>query len=118
MIDFEKIVKDSVNKIPEKFRVILDKENIKLLAREKVPDALKNKFENNLIFGVFIGVPYNKRSIFILQQEPTRIELYKESFEKVFKEQGDMENQIVKTVVHEIGHYFGFSEEELRQYSL
>jgi len=116
MTEFEKIINDSVDKIPEKFKSILEKENIKLLAREKAPDVLQNKFKNGLIFGVFVGVPHTKRSVFNIQQEPTRIELYKESFEKAFGSQQDIENQIIKTVVHEIGHYFGFSEEELQPY--
>ena len=58
MAEFEKIVEDTVNKIPEKFKSVLEKENIKLLAREKAPDILQNKFKNGLIFGVFVGVPH------------------------------------------------------------
>ena len=42
--------------------------------------------------------------------------IYKESFEKAFGSGQDIEKQIVKTVIHEIGHYFGFSEEELQPY--
>ena len=118
MVEFERIVKDSVDEVPERFRSVLEKENIKLLAREKVPEVLQSRFagQNKLIFGVFVGVPHTKRSVFNIQQEPTRIELYKESFEKAFGSEQDIENQIIKTVVHEIGHYFGFSEEELQSY--
>ena len=116
MAEFEKIVNDSVDKIPKKFKSVLEKEHIMLFAREKVPKVLQNKFRNNLIFGVFVGVPRTKRSVFNIQQEPTRIELYKESFEKAFGSGQDIEKQIVKTVIHEIGHYFGFSEEELQPY--
>ena len=118
MAEFEKVVNDTVSKIPEKFRSVLEKENIKLFAREKAPDILQNKFKNGLIFGVFVGVPHTKRSVFNIQQEPTRIELYKESFEKAFGNRQEMEQQIVKTVIHEIGHYFGFSEEDLQEYLL
>jgi len=116
MAEFEKVVNDTVNKIPEKFKSVLEKENIKLITREKVPEVLQNKFRNNLIFGVFVGVPYTKNSVFNIQQEQTRIELYKESFEKAFGIGQDIETQIIKTVVHEIGHYFGFSENDLQEY--
>lgn len=130
MSEFEKIIEDATGRIPERFKVILEKENIKLLAREKVPEMLQDKFlgdpvkavESKLIFGIFIGVSYTNRSVFNIQQEPTRIELYKESFEKVFSNKSetplkrweDMKTQIIKTVVHEIGHYFGFSELKIR----
>ncbi|OGS45166.1 MAG: hypothetical protein A2539_08925 [Elusimicrobia bacterium RIFOXYD2_FULL_34_15] len=116
MVIFESLIEDAIERIPKKFKKILEKENIKLLAREKTPDAIHDKFKNSIVFGVFIGVPHNKRSIFNIQSEPTRIELYKESFEQVFKKEEEIETQIVKTVIHEIGHYFGFSEEELRHY--
>ena len=96
-------------------REILKRENIQILARDKVPDALQDKYRGHLLFGVFIGVPYDKRSMFNIQMEPTRIELYKNSFEKAFSSKWDMEEQIVKTVIHEIGHFFGFSEKDLRQ---
>ena len=116
--EFEETIAKALNKVPKKFREILEKEEIQVLAREEVPDALLGRYKDHLVFGVFIGVPYNKRSMFSIQMEPTRIELYKSSFEKAFRYRDDMEEQIAKTVIHEIGHYFGFSEKELRRRNL
>ena len=113
--EFEDIIEETLDKIPEKFRNILKNEEIQVLARDKVPAALQDRYRGSYLFGVFIGVPFNKRSMFSFQTEPTRIELYKESFEKAFHDRNTMEEQIAKTVIHEIGHYFGFSEKELRQ---
>ena len=116
--EFEETIEKGLNKVPLKFREILKREDIQVLAREKVPRALQDQFRGRLLFGIFVGVPYNKRSMFNIQMEPTRIELYKSSFEKAFNNQKDMEEQIVKTVIHEIGHYFGFTEMDLRQRNL
>ena len=118
LIEFEEAIEKALNKVPKKFRDILKREEIQVLAREKVPGALQAQFKRHLLFGIFTGVPYNKRSMFMIQMEPTRIELYKSSFEKAFDTQNEMEEQIVKTVIHEIGHYFGFSEKELRRRNL
>ncbi len=112
--EFEEIIDKALNKIPKKFREILKREGIQVLAREKVPEALRFQYRGSLLFGVFVGVPFNKRSMFNFELEPTRIELYKDSFEKAFTDRTQMEEQIVKTVIHEIGHFFGFSEKELR----
>lgn len=112
---FEKLVNEALKVIPEKFDIILKKENIKVAAREKTPGIIKRKSNTQFVLGAFIGIPYNKRSIFNIQTEPTRIELYKESFEKVFFNENAIKSQIVKTVIHEIAHYFGFSEEEIRK---
>ena len=110
--EFERTVNSAANRIPKRFKTILKKEGIRLLAREKVPHPARGRM---LIFGMFIGVPYTERSVFGMPSEPTRIELYKESFEKAFEDRDEMASQIALTVIHEIGHYFGFSEKELRK---
>ena len=81
---FTVVVDKALKNIPRKFRNILQKEKIKVLAREKVPQSVKKKFPKRIIFGVFIGVPRKNKSVLFVPPEPTRIELYKESFEKVF----------------------------------
>lgn len=116
--EFEEAVEKALNKVPRRFREILERENIQVLARDEVPGVLRARYKGRLLFGIFTGVPFNKRSMFNIQLEPTRIELYKASFEQAFKERSEMEEQIVTTVIHEIGHYFGFSERELRKRGL
>jgi predicted Zn-dependent protease with MMP-like domain len=116
--EFEEAVQKALNRVPKKFRDILRKEDIPVLAREKTPAALKKEFKGSLLFGIFTGISHNRRSMFDFQTEPTRIELYKDSFEQAFSNRNEMEEQIAKTVIHEIGHYFGFSEKELRRYNL
>ncbi|HSW39904.1 MAG TPA: metallopeptidase family protein [Acidobacteriota bacterium] len=118
MREFEDTIGNALTRIPEQFMEILEREGIEVLAREKVPGVLRRKYRGGLLFGIFTGIPYNKRSMFTVQTEPTRIELYKNSFEEAFDNRGEMEEQIIKTVIHEIGHYFGFSEKQLRHRGL
>jgi predicted Zn-dependent protease with MMP-like domain len=114
LTEFEEAIEKALNKVPKKFREILKREGIKVLARDEVPRALRNQYKGSILFGIFTGIPYTRRSMFNIQMEPTRIELYKDSFETAFSSRQEMEEQIAKTVIHEIGHYFGFSERELR----
>jgi predicted Zn-dependent protease with MMP-like domain len=116
--EFETAIEKALNKVPKRFRDIMQREDIQVLARDEVPEVLRNRYKGSLLFGIFTGVPFNRRSMFNIQMEPTRIELYKESFELAFRDRDKMEEQIAKTVVHEIGHYFGFSEKELRHRGL
>ena len=111
--EFEDIIRKAVDLLPKEFRDILDKNKIVLIPREDLPVALKPKYRGKIVFGIFIGVPYGR--FFNSTSEPTRIELYKKSFEKVFEDADEMEGQIVKTVMHEIGHYFGYSEKGIRE---
>ncbi|HTY64891.1 MAG TPA: metallopeptidase family protein [Acidobacteriota bacterium] len=116
--EFEEAVEKALNKVPKRFREILEREGIRVLARDDVPEVLQDRYQGRLLFGIFTGVPFNRRSMFNIQMEPTRIELYKASFEQAFDDRSEIEEQIVKTVIHEIGHYFGFSEKELRRRGL
>ncbi len=80
--EFEEAIEKALNKVPKRFREILTREEIQVLAREKVPSVLRDQYKGRLLFGIFTGVPYNRRSTFNIQMEPTRIELYQDSFKQ------------------------------------
>lgn len=113
--EFEQVVNEVLSNLPAKFRKILQEAMIKILSREKVPKSIREKFPKKIIFGVFIGVSRKDKSVFFVPPEPTRIELYMESFERVFgsKITAAVKERIAQTVIHEIAHYFGFNEKEI-----
>jgi predicted Zn-dependent protease with MMP-like domain len=111
--EFEATVSRSLEGLPGAFKTLLTKNEIVVLPREKVPAPIKKEHKNQIVFGIFIGLPYGRFTN--IQLEPTRIELYKESFEEAFVTPAEIKLQIRKTVVHEVGHYFGFSEEKIRE---
>jgi predicted Zn-dependent protease with MMP-like domain len=111
--EFESFVNASVKEIPKNFTEILDKNQIKVLAREKAPNELKNNYKGKIVFGIFIGVPLGH--FYNMSYQPTRIELYQDSFEQIYHNPDDIKKQILITVIHEIAHYFGFSEDEIRK---
>ena len=112
---FERVVQEALEDIPDEYRKILREKKIEILPRENAPPGMKEKFPNKTVFGIFIGMSLKHKTVFSIQTEPTRIELYKESFEKVFgtKVTEAMKEQISRTVIHEIAHYLGFTEEEI-----
>ncbi len=114
--EFEKAVNEILKDIPEKYRKILRDERIEVICREYVPMGVRQEFPGKIVFGLFAGISKNKKRTFSVQVQPTRIEIYKESFERVFGSEinNDMKEQIRKTLIHEIAHYFGFNEEEVR----
>ncbi len=109
------MVQEALEGIPDKYRKILREEKIEILPRENAPPGMKGKFPNKIVFGIFVGISRKRKTVFSIQTEPTRIELYKESFEKVFgiKMNEAMKEQVSRTVIHEIAHYLGFTEEEI-----
>lgn len=110
---FEDIIDEALKALPKEFKEILEKNGIAVIPREKVPAPLQKEYKGDVVFGVFVGVPYGRFVNY--HTEPTRIELYKDSFEEYYPAGEGMKEQIVKTVVHEVAHYFGFSEAKIRK---
>lgn len=113
--EFEDVVSETLERLPSKFRKILREEEIEILPREKVPVAVRERFPGKIVFGIFVGVSRKDKRTFSIQTEPTRIELYKESFEQVYGQgiTNAIKERIAQTVIHEIAHYFGFNEDEI-----
>ena len=114
--EFEKVVNKVLKDIPEEYRKILRDERIEVICREHVPLGVIQQFPGKIVFGLFAGISKDKKRTFSVQSQPTRIEIYKASFERVFGSQinAELKEQIYRTLVHEIAHYFGFNEEEVR----
>lgn len=112
--EFEKTVFEAMEELPAEVKAALNKNAIKILPREKVPPALKEKYASSTVFGVFIGVSHGK--FYEYSTEPTRIELYNESFTGI--PQKAVKTEIKKTVLHEIGHYLGYNESKIRSFGL
>ncbi|MDP9262946.1 MAG: metallopeptidase family protein, partial [Acidobacteriota bacterium] len=67
-----------------------------------------------LVLGHYIGTPMTERSVFAVPAGPDRIILYQKNIEAVCRDEREVREQVRLTVIHEVGHYFGMSEEQLR----
>lgn len=112
--EFQDTIELAYEQIPKQFRDILEEKNIAIIALEKTPEPMAERHRGLNILGAFIGTHYGDFVLANLSTDPTRIELYKEGFDKSFKNDDDIKAQIGKTLVHEIAHFLGFKEEEIR----
>jgi predicted Zn-dependent protease with MMP-like domain len=69
-----------------------------------------------LLLGIFHGVLATKRSVFNLPTGPDHIVLYQKNIEAVCSSEAEVRHQILQTLMHELGHYFGMTEEQLDVY--
>ncbi len=68
-----------------------------------------------IVLGVFHGVPMTKKSVFQGPiGSPDYVVLYKKNIEAVCSTEAEVREQIRMTLMHELGHYFGMTEEQLR----
>ena len=84
------------------------------LSRARTPAPRSVRPERRLLLGVFQGVPATQQSVFALPTGPARIVLFQDNIEAVCGSEAEIRRQVRLTVIHEIGHYFGMSEEQLR----
>jgi len=113
---FRKVVGEALDSLPVRFRRRL--RNVAVLV-EDVPagqlDPRKMLEENpdqDLLMGEFVGVPETDKSVFV-EAGPDCIVLYQKNIEAVCESDEEVREEIRLTVLHELGHYFGMTEDEL-----
>ena len=69
----------------------------------------------SLVLGVFQGVPATQKSAFDFCPRPNRLILYQRHIEAVCSNDAEVRHEIRQTVLHELGHYFGMNEAQLKE---
>ena len=115
---FEELVEEAVETLPEEYTQYFS--NITILV-EDYPgpeDAGRVDKGGGLLLGLFSGVPYPRKGGFfeIPYPLPDKIILFQKNLERICSTEEELIDQIQKTLVHEVGHYFGLSEKDLRKY--
>jgi len=113
--EFEKIAKEIFDEIPEEFKKRLD--NIDIVIADKPNPQFYKRRRQTLkgLLGLYRGVPLRHRGVFYSNVLSDRIILYKDNIESQCKTKDKLKEEIKDVLLHEIGHYFGLSEFELRK---
>jgi predicted Zn-dependent protease with MMP-like domain len=111
---FVKVVEEALDSLPQKFRSRI--QNVAVLVESIPPNQPSPQAgqPRRLLLGVFHGVPTTKKSIFNLPSGPDHIVLYQKNIEAICSSEAQVREQIRLTVIHELGHYFGLDEEQLK----
>ena len=120
---FVTLVEEVLDALPAEFRkkihnitVVVEDQPPKRLSRKTCGSAQKPGAEktDSVVLGIFQGVPATKRSVFDLSAGPDRIVLYQKNIEAVCSNEAQIRHEVRQTVLHELGHYFGLDEAQLR----
>ena len=110
---FIKVVEEALDSIPPEFRKRI--RNVAVLVEDMPPNQPSSQSgQRRLLLGLFHGVPTTKKSIFDLPMGPDHIVLYQKNIEAVCSDEAEIHHQIRQTLIHELGHYFGMTEEQLK----
>ena len=75
--------------------------------------GLRSPFD---LLGLYVGVPVGEKSVAHAPQDVDMIFLYRRPILDYWSETGDALGHIVRHVlIHEIGHHFGFSDEDMER---
>ena len=112
-LSFEKLVERALTTLPGKFRGKL--KNISVEVEDVPPqDVLDDMgIEHGTLFGLYQGVPLTEREWNYGNMLPDRIVIYQRPIEAAARSLTEIEEIVLETVIHEIGHYFGFDDEFL-----
>ena len=112
--DFVNVAEDALDSLPEESGSRIH--FVAILVEDFPPSQSPRQAgqQRRLLLGVFHGVPATKRSFFEVSMGPAHIVLYQKNIEAVCSSETEVRHQIRQTLMHELGHYFGMTEEQLR----
>ena len=113
--EFQLVVEKTFESLPEQFQEVIDNLGIAVedYPTEEIVSLMGLRSKHELL-GLYQGTPLPERGSWygMTPVIPDRIFLYKENIEREGRSR--LEETIRETLLHEIGHYFGMSEEEIR----
>jgi predicted Zn-dependent protease with MMP-like domain len=113
---FSKLVEEALNEIPPRFRREIRNVAV-VVEQEPSPDVLEDVEieEGETLFGLYQGTPLPDRGWGYGNALPDRISIYQGPIEDACATDDQIRDCIAETVIHEFGHYFGMSEEEIEE---
>jgi predicted Zn-dependent protease with MMP-like domain len=113
---FTKLVEEALRDIPSKFREAM--QNVAVVVEDEPSEELLEELEmepDDDLFGLYQGTPLTERSSSYGNTLPDRISIYQLPIEDACEDDEDIRQCVAETVIHEFGHYFGLSEEEIQE---
>lgn len=113
---FRQLVEEALKEIPRRFRRAM--KNVAVVVEPEPSPEILEEMEiepGDTLFGLYQGTPLPERGWAFGNALPDRISIYQKPIEDACDDDEDIMNCVAETVIHEFGHYFGMSEEEIEE---
>jgi len=113
---FEQLVAEALATIPRRFRKAM--RNIAIVVEDEPSEELLDDMEiepPDTLLGLYQGTPLTERTSAYGNVLPDRVLIFQGPHERAADDEEDLVVAIGETLIHEIGHYFGLSEEEIEE---
>lgn len=114
--DFERMVAEEFAKIPSGIREKL--ENVDFVLEDEATPGQRSSHgmrRGDELLGLYEGIPLSERKTGYFGVLPDKISLFKGPLERSSERDAeDVRKMVYDTLLHEIGHHFGFCEKDVR----
>lgn len=104
---FEQLVDQALAELPDWVAARLD--NVAVIVEEDPPIDAPD------LLGLYEGIPLTDRGQDYFGVLPDRIRLFRSSIELEAEDESDVTRVVQETVIHEVAHFFGISDERLHE---
>ena len=113
--EFERLVEEALESLPEEIQGWLD--NVAIVVAERPTLEQRRRAglrRGHTLFGLYVGVPRTLRGFTYGEIVPDKILIFQRPIERVCRTPERVRECVRQTVLHEIGHHFGMDEADLR----
>ena len=113
---FARLVEEALREIPRRFRD--EMRNVAVVVEDEPPAHILAEMEiepPDSLFGLYQGTPLPDRGWSYGNALPDRISIYQGPIEDSCEDDEEIRECVAETVIHEFGHYFGMSEDEIEE---
>lgn len=118
--EFCEIVEEALDTMPDRFLDALD--NVAIVVESEPQDWQLEELEpgegtyaNDELLGLYEGINLVDRADGYDDAAPDVITVFQGPHERCFATRGELVDEVRKTVIHEIGHYFGIDDARLHE---
>jgi len=114
---FEKVVQEVLATMPKRFSSRI--ENLHIIIEDVPSETTLRRAgvrRGGLLLGLYEGVPLSRRGVDygMAPVLPDRITLFKANIETISGSDEELRANIRDTLIHELGHYYGMTEKQIR----
>ena len=102
---FEELVEEALDTVPEELAKVMSNVAVIVVDDPAEPGLL----------GLYTGIPLTERGDWYSGVLPDTIEIYRNPICEMCSTQDEVVNEVRITVIHEIAHHFGISDERLHE---
>lgn len=116
IIAFRTLVTEALDVLPDEFQKILSNVDIVI---EEIPTPMqkrKLRLHNGvLLLGLYEGIPQTKRGSNYTMVLPDKITIFKQPIKELYGTDEGIKEHVRRVVLHELGHHFGLSDQQMRK---